>query len=247
MKKVLFAVIALSAMLVSCNKKCCDKCNGEEQAQAAVSEEKAEAQGELNEGIEAIRIAMDLAQYGYRVESADALIKAADILASTPTAEMASEAIDEKKASDAKVDDKENDKGEITAEKLIADAKEMAGDDAHLLAMAADVEKKMAAAAEGTRGATNGPIEHYDRILANDYDLYNISFRAGELAEVAVIGDGDTDLDLYIYDANGNFIVSDTSYSGNCYVSWVPRWTGNFIVKIVNRGNVYNNYVLLTN
>ncbi|MBR6017964.1 MAG: hypothetical protein IK073_05035 [Paludibacteraceae bacterium] len=246
MKKVLFAVIALSAILVSCNKKCCGNCHPENDT-VAVSEEKAEAQGELSEGLEAIRIAMDLAQYGYRVESADALIKAADILASTPKVDMPEEQVAEKNNPEAKVEDKDNDKGEITAEKLIADAKEMAGDDAHLLAMAADVEKKIAAASESTRGAVNGPIEHYDRILARDYDLYYIPFRAGEIAEVAVIGDGDTDLDLYVYDANGNLIVSDTSYSGNCYVSFLPYVTSNFTIKIVNRGNVYNNYVLLTN
>ena len=64
---------------------------------------------------------------------------------------------------------------------------------------------------------------------------------------VTVIGDGDTDLDLYVYDENGNLIDKDVDYSDDCVVSFVPKWTGVFTIKIMNRGNVYNNYIMRTN
>jgi hypothetical protein len=67
------------------------------------------------------------------------------------------------------------------------------------------------------------------------------------LAEVAVIGDGDTDLDLYIEDEFGNIIVRDLDYTDRTYVQWTPRWTGAYKVKIRNLGRVYNQYTLLTN
>ena len=51
----------------------------------------------------------------------------------------------------------------------------------------------------------------------------------------------------YVYDDNGNLIASDTDYSGDCYASWVPRRSGTFVIKVVNRGNVYNIYSLVTN
>ena len=70
---------------------------------------------------------------------------------------------------------------------------------------------------------------------------------ANFLAEVVVSGDGDTDLDLYVYDSNGNLIAKDDDYTDGCYVRWRPSWTGRFIIKIVNRGPVYNKYVLMTN
>ena len=38
----------------------------------------------------------------------------------------------------------------------------------------------------------------------NEADLYKIAFRGGEVARAAVSGDGDTRLDLYVYDENGN-------------------------------------------
>ena len=84
-------------------------------------------------------------------------------------------------------------------------------------------------------------------LAAGCYNDFDVSFVQGYLAEVAVSGDGDTDLDLYIYDSNGNLIASDTDYSDDCYVNWVPAWTGRFVIRVVNRGGVYNNYVVLTN
>ena len=65
--------------------------------------------------------------------------------------------------------------------------------------------------------------------------------------EVAVVGDGDTDLDLYIYDSNGNLIEKDDDYTDTCYCSWTPKWTGAFTIKIKNRGGVCNYYTLYTN
>ena len=54
-------------------------------------------------------------------------------------------------------------------------------------------------------------------------------------------------LGLYVYDNNGNLIDKDDDYTDNCVCTWTPRWTGNFRIKIVNRGSVYNRYVLRTN
>lgn len=98
-----------------------------------------------------------------------------------------------------------------------------------------------------TRGRVNGPGERYSYVYGNSNDLYDVNFIELQLAEIVVIGDGDTDLDLYVYDSNGNLVAKDDDYTDRCYVSWVPRWTGRFTVKIVNRGPILNNYHLVTN
>jgi hypothetical protein len=95
-------------------------------------------------------------------------------------------------------------------------------------------------AAQGVFAQT--PVSHFDRVLAHSTDTYQHVFAGGRLASVAVSGDGDTDLDLYVYDENGHLVASDTDLTDQCYVSWVPRWTGTFTIKIVNRGNVFNRY-----
>jgi hypothetical protein len=96
-------------------------------------------------------------------------------------------------------------------------------------------------------GAVGGPRRHVDVVAAYSIDTYHIAFRAGELAFVVVSGDGDTDLDLYVYDANGNLIASDSDPSDDCVVGFTPRWTGSFTIRIVNRGPFANRYVLATN
>ena len=128
---------------------------------------------------------------------------------------------------------------------LLADAKKFAGKDKAILAYIKRVEKSIVSGS--TRGAVGGPKATKEIVLGKDVDSYKIKFWAKELAEVCVSGDGDTDLDLYVYDENGNLIESDTDYTDECVVRWVPAWTGTFIIKIVNRGALYNNYVIWTN
>lgn len=228
MKKILFfAMVVLGTTLVSCNKP------------AAVSEDKAEAAQPSSEQLAAIRVATDLAKYGYEAESASALIESANILAGVPT--QALEATKENTG----VANPTKDEKSLTVESLLADAKVFAAGDETLLAMVAKVEQKYQL--ELIRGRSGGPATDYDRVEARSYVQYYITFRGGEFAEVAVVGDGDTDLDLYIYDENGNLIDSDIDYTDACYCSFVPSWTGSFRVKIVNRGSVYNRYTLITN
>jgi hypothetical protein len=95
-------------------------------------------------------------------------------------------------------------------------------------------------------GAVN-PVRLTARVEAHDCWYRTATFRAGEVASIFVEGDGDTDLDLYVYDQNGNLVAYDDDLTDTCYVSWVPKWTGPFLIKIVNRGSVYNQFVLLTN
>ena len=78
-------------------------------------------------------------------------------------------------------------------------------------------------------------------------DRYRVTFRGGSFAEVSLVGDGDTDLDLYVYDEYGNSVCSDSGWSDRAYCSWRPRWTGVFSIEVRNLGSVYNRYRFATN
>jgi hypothetical protein len=105
----------------------------------------------------------------------------------------------------------------------------------------------MAVASQVDAGDVTGPNLHKDQVLANHTDSYEITFEGDEKAVVAIIGDGDTDLDLFIYDENDNLIGENTDLTDRCSVEWTPSWTGKFSIKIKNLGSVYNEYVLITN
>ena len=189
-----------------------------------------------SDGIAQVQLANQLAQYGYDNSSASALIEAAAILVEVGGQDLQAEYQRGEGA------DITGERTAVTPAQLIADAKRFAEGDKTLLAMADKVKLN------GTsRGAVGGPKRSSTSVLANSTDVFTIRFRGDQLAEIFVSGDGDTDLDLYVYDENNNLIESDVDYTDQCYVSWTPAWTGPFKVKVVNRGRVRNYYTIWTN
>lgn len=208
---------------------------------AFAQEEKPETSKPASPQMSALMTASSLAKYGYANSSPTALIEAARIFVSIQVQDSNVEKTTEQK----EVVTQKETKVSFDPAKLLADAREYAGKDKTILALVKSVEGELS---EGTsRGAVGGPCYTKDRVLAKEYTDYAVKFWANELAEVCLSGDGDTDLDLYVYDSNGNLIGSDTDYTDDCVVRWVPAWTGTFVIRVVNRGMVYNNFVLWTN
>ena len=209
---------------------------------AQTVEEKPEVTGETSESLAAVKLANQILRYGYENQSTLALLDALQIFSENPTqtlnATKRGEAVDETKSEGKKA------AVHFDYETVLADAKTFADGDPNLLALIDNID---AEAKGAQRGNINGPSRDYYAVNGNSYLDYTASFVANQLAEVLLSGDGDTDLDLYVYDSNGNLIASDTDYSDDCYVRWVPRWTGRYTIRIVNRGPVYNRFVILTN
>jgi hypothetical protein len=141
--------------------------------------------------VEAIALADQLAVYGIRNGDAIAIIQAAKMKKQNPGKDMA----DAKKSTDGKGVKADKTSGyDLSADALLTRAEGMAAGNATLAGLIKD------ARAAKSRGAIRGPTIHYDTVLAGNTDAYPIAFRGGEQAAVFVSGDGDTDLDLYVYD-----------------------------------------------
>lgn len=123
---------------------------------------------------------------------------------------------------------------------ILARAKALAGGDATLIALADDVAKT------GKRGATGGGKGVRTVVRSRGTDRFRVVFNGGEPARVLVSGDGDSDLDLYVVDENGNVVCKDDDATDDMVCGWTPRWTGTFIIQVVNRG-VANEYRMMTN
>jgi len=208
---------------------------------AQAQEEKVASKNKPSEDLENLQLANQLAMYGYKTFSAEALVQAAKIMSSIKTQDLKFESYKQEPKPEEEATKKSKEGYDMAS--ILAAAKNYADGDAKLLAAIVEVEK----ANQATRGRVGGPGERYNYVYGNSKDLYEVNFIELQLAEIVVIGDGDTDLDLYVYDSNGNLIAKDDDYTDRCYVSWVPRWTGRYIVKIVNRGPILNNYHLVTN
>ncbi|MCX7962606.1 MAG: hypothetical protein N2653_13690, partial [Burkholderiales bacterium] len=78
-------------------------------------------------------------------------------------------------------------------------------------------------------------------------DVFRVTFRGLEPALVGISGDGDTDLDLFVYDETGRLVCRSERPVDEEICQWVPRWTGVFRIEVRNLGRVWNRYLILTN
>lgn len=124
---------------------------------------------------------------------------------------------------------------------LISEARFMARGDDTILDQADAITDR------ATRGSTTGPGRYRVQVDARDYSVIREEFRGGEIAEVSLVGDGDTDLDLLVFDENGNEICKADGLSDREFCRWTPAWTGTFVIGVANLGRVYNNAVVRVN
>jgi hypothetical protein len=194
---------------------------------------------EPNEAVRLLDTSARLLDYGRKNKEPIALILAAQM-----RQRVALSAVERKVETEGggKDEGPKTESAEITVDSILDEARKMSRGDKVIAQMADDVK------AAATKGRVSGPAFHKATVNAGATNWYrNVAFRGGRYAEVAAVGDGDTDLDLYVYDGNGNLICSDTDLSDRTYCGWTPRWTGDFTIKLVNRGRVFNRYTLVTN
>jgi transcriptional regulator with XRE-family HTH domain len=129
----------------------------------------------------------------------------------------------------------------VEAATMLAMAKELAGDDDTLLGLIEDAE------AEGARGRIGGAVRHLSRLPGGMTDVWEVPFYGNSYAELAVIGDGDSNLDVLVTDENGNTVCFDVSWSDKVSCDFVPAWNGYFYITVQNTGSKRNSYYLLTN
>ena len=208
---------------------------------AFAQEEKPTIDKPASPELTALQTAASLARYGYANYSATALIEAAKIFSETKVQDLGMKGVP---ADPQTVSEKDN-KLVLDPAQLLADAKKFAGKDKVVLAYAKQVEKGLKTGS--TRGVVGGPKYGEGRVYGKSYTDYQAKFWANELAEVIMVGDGDNDLDMYVYDERGNLIASDTDYTDQCVCRWVPARTGTFTIRIVNRGAVYSDFAIATN
>ena len=190
---------------------------------------------QLPSKVENIRLVYSLVEYGNENEDAISLITAAQIL----------------KRWKYRLPD-------INADTLLANARTYAQNDKDFLSLL--LIKRTEIGRFNPKQTGNGCAEiihqhgavgeekySLDMVSAHSTDTYTIEFKENKKAVVQVKGVGLTDLDLYIYDKNGNLITSDTGDSDDCECVWTPKWTGEFTIRIKNRGSMYNLYYMQTN
>lgn len=200
----------------------------------------AKAAAPSTRAVDVVALAADLASHGYSTRSPLSLLAAAELLM---------------QASPSPLDGKQGTRmPSVTAKSgaavnfepgaMISSALSMGGGNANMSALASQLQSRLAT---GAKGAVGGPRSTTDRVLANMTDIWEINFRGGELGSIRVDGDGDTDLDCYVYNSAGTLVAYDNDLTDYCILDWYQSSTGTVRLQITNLGGVYNQYILSTN
>ena len=81
------------------------------------------------------------------------------------------------------------------------------------------------------------------RVAAFSTDAWTLWATSGS-SRVVVDGDGDTDLDCYVYNRFGTLLGADDDSKDYCVVDVYQRTSGNLRIEIRNLGRVWNGYAL---
>ncbi len=231
------ALLVVTVSLMTGGLTRADEKKGANQAPPEVA---AKAKPSANaEAIRQFQLAHSLIEYGRKNKAPEALITAARILAANGTTEMKEKPKHVNPADAPKAAKNEKKAPDNSPKALLEEAKKLSNNNPSVVALANSVEL--------ARGVEGGPQLRISALSPRGTDEYTFTFKGGEFALVTVLGDGDTRLDLYIYDASGNLVTSHVGPGDKRLVSWVPWRTGVYTIQIVNQGTRWNWYTLLTN
>lgn len=190
--------------------------------------------------VDVVALAADLADHGYSTNSPLSLLTAAELLMQASPTALTGKQGTTMPAVTAKSG------ATVTFEPgaMIAAARSMAGDNTSVATLATQLQNRLVG---GSKGAVGGPRSTTDRVLSNTTDVWEIGFRGGERGSIRVDGDGDTDLDCYVYNSAGTLLAYDNDLTDYCVLDWYQASTGTIRLEIRNLGDVYNEYILSTN
>jgi hypothetical protein len=94
---------------------------------------------------------------------------------------------------------------------------------------------------EGGANSKDGPRRWTRTLKGNSEVVYKIEFLKEDqpqrrLAEFAVIGDGSTDVDVFVYDEAGKEVARDDKFSDLALVRWLPTHAQRYTIKVKNLG-----------
>lgn len=230
----------VSAGLVAC-------AHGGVPGQAANLDTAAEA-AVVDTRVSRFNVAADIAGLGRARQDPIIMLAAARVLSADGIAPVEIEAVeapissaeDKPQPGPALTEKAEDGERDLLAD-IFGEARRFARGDETIIALISETEDTT------TKGAVTGAGGWQKRVPARGSIQVTDRFRGGEVAEVGLLGDGDTDVDLYIYDENGREICNSVRNSDRESCRWTPAWTGQFTIKAMNYGWVYNDVVIVTN
>lgn len=186
--------------------------------------------------IENIKLARQAMVYGYEHNDPVSLLMAARLYSEWTPEPLAPESATTKSGEEPqKVAEPFN------VVKMLNDAVIFSGNDPGVQKLADEI------AAGSSKGSKKGPMYGEYVLNGQEYVKLELKFKGGEIAIVGAAGDGNADIDLYIYDKDKNLVVADESEDYECAVMWLPEKTALYYIIVLNQGTNSTRCAVLTN
>jgi len=186
--------------------------------------------------VEQLQMSSDLLAFGRKTKDPLALIVAARVMKALGGTDA-----DRKPEGRAATEAAQKSGQPVSADSVLAEARDLAKGDKIVTLLVDETAGMAPVTSEGQ------PRTHQDTVQPAGTDVYTVGFTGGQLAEAGVAGDGDSDLDLLVYDDNDHLVCRSAGSSDREYCRWWPRWTGTFRIEVQNLGTAANLYRLATN
>lgn len=129
----------------------------------------------------------------------------------------------------------------VQAGAMFAEARKLAGEDETLVGLIEGAEAEVAFGPLGVARVSPSTL------ASRGVDLWEIPLFGASYAELAVLGDGRSNLDVTVTDQNGNTVCLDVGATDRVFCDFTPAWNGYFTVRVENVGDGDNSYHLLMN
>lgn len=88
-----------------------------------------------------------------------------------------------------------------------------------------------------------GDITDRDVLFPGGEITYKIAVEGGRaMTRFKVEGDGDSDIDCFVYDSDGDLVERDITSSSSCSIDVQPRYISTYIIKVRNVGDDVSAY-----
>jgi len=197
--------------------------------------------------MEKLAVAYSLINHGREAKSPVTLITAAEIIGCI--------SVNEGQEKPVKTDSRDNSIIEniesiFTTDplELLEEAEIMSGNDSHILSITEEIrEKIMTFQSDKDKGVWSGKSSYKSSLEAYQIDTWEFYFEGKKPAEIIIAGNGNGNLDVFLYDENDNNFAWDNGPTDNCKLEWHPEKGQTFKIEVLNLGDSPNNYLLIHN
>ena len=89
-----------------------------------------------------------------------------------------------------------------------------------------------------------GEVLGTDCVLGYQTNQYEVTLWGGEVTTIEMLGNGNSDLDFFVYDAWGRLVIKDIDRTDAAAFLILPASTGKYYIHVENRGARANAFIM---